>query len=214
MKSTVGICAEGWPFIGVAAFTALLCALLGWRWAAVIFWVFCLFTLWFFRDPQRVIAEGGGLAVSPADGTVIGIEWRKDPFTQADVQCISIFMSVFNVHVNRSPITATVSQIRYIPGKFFNASLDKASLDNERCLWALQEKDGTSWTVVQIAGLIARRIVPYAEQGDNLERGERFGMIRFGSRVDLYLPESYVPMVESGTAVVGGETVVARKREE
>lgn len=212
VRSSIGICSAGWPFIGILAFTALLTAILGWRWATLILWALCLFTVYFFRDPERVIAAGAGIAVSPADGTVIGLEYRRDPFSNEEVQCISIFMSVFNVHVNRSPVAGTVEAIRYIPGKFFNASLDKASNDNERCLWQLRTPEGESWTVVQIAGLIARRIVPYAQMGDSLGRGDRFGMIRFGSRVDLYLPKSYAPAVEKGATVFGGQSVIAEKK--
>lgn len=211
LKPAVGIAAEGWPFIGIAAFTAVLTAILGWRWPTVILWLFCLFTIYFFRDPERVIAEGPDIAVSPADGAVVAIGLKRDPMTGEERQCISIFMSIFNVHVNRSPVEAEVESILYIPGKFLNASLDKASEDNERCAWLLCQPNGEKWTAVQIAGLIARRIVPRAQQNDKLARGERFGMIRFGSRVDLYLPASYAPAVEKGQKVLGGETIIARK---
>lgn len=211
VKAGLGIAPEGWPFILIFAFTALLAAIAGWRWPAGIFWLLFLFSMYFFRDPERVIAEGPDIAVSPADGTVIKIELRPDPFSGEEVQCISIFMSVFNVHVNRAPSACTVESIRYIPGKFFNASFDKASTDNERCAWLLKDTEGTSWTMVQIAGLIARRIVCRARPGDSLYRGERLGIIRFGSRVDLYLPRGYVPAVDRGAKVFGGESIIARK---
>lgn len=211
LKPAVGICPEGWPFIGIFGFTALLAAILEWLWPAVALWFFCLFSLYFFRDPERVIAEGPDIAVSPADGTVIRIELRRDPFSNKEVRCVSIFMSIFNVHVNRAPVAAKVESIRYFPGKFFNASLDKASTDNERCAWLLRDGDNRSWTMVQIAGLVARRIVCRATQGDALVRGERVGLIRFGSRVDLYLPEGYVPAVQKGARVFGGETIIARR---
>lgn len=212
LNPAIGICAPGWPFIGIAVFSAILTAILGWKWATVLLWAFCLFTVYFFRDPERVIAEGPDIAVSPADGTIIGIERRDDPASGQEVQCISIFMSVFNVHVNRVPVQCRIQAIRYIPGKFFNASLDKASTDNERCIWSLEDGEGNNWTMVQIAGLIARRIVPWAQPDDKLARGERFGMIRFGSRVDLYLPSSYAPAVVKGDKVLGGESVIARKQ--
>lgn len=211
LKAGIGICPEGLPFIGIFGFTALLAAILGWRWPTVLLWALCIFTIYFFRDPARVITEGEGIAVSPADGTVVKIELRRDPFTNEEAQCVSIFMSVFNVHVNRAPVACKVKSIRYIPGKFFNASLDKASTDNERCLWQLEAEKGQLWTMVQIAGLIARRIVPRAQLGDDLLRGERMGLIRFGSRVDLYLPNDYVPAVDKGAKVYGGQTVIARK---
>lgn len=211
LRASMGIAPEGWPFVFIAAFTAVLTAILGWRWPAVVFWVLCLFIMYFFRDPERVIAEGPHIAVSPADGTVIKIAIRPDPFSGEEVQCISIFMSVFNVHVNRAPVACEVQSIRYVPGKFFNASWDKASTDNERCAWLLKGDDDALWTMVQIAGLIARRIVCRARPGDDLFRGERLGLIRFGSRVDLYLPRGYVPAVEEGAKVVGGESVIAHK---
>ncbi len=210
-KPSVGVCAEGWPFIGLFASTAFLGAILDWECTALIFWLLGCFSLYFFRDPERVIAQGKDIAASPADGTVISIELRRDPFSNEEVQCVSIFMSIFNVHVNRAPVQCSVEAIRCIPGKFFNASLDKASTDNERCAWLLKDQNGQNWTMTQIAGLVARRIVCRAEPGDTLKRGERLGLIRFGSRVDLYLPAGYVPSVEKGTKVFGGETIIARK---
>lgn len=210
-KPSIGICPEGVPIIGMTAFSAIIFALIGCWAASVFFWLSFCFSMHFFRDPDRVAPTGGDVAASPADGTVVKIEMRKDPFSGVDVQCVSIFMSVFNVHVNRAPVDCEVVDIRYIAGKFFNASLDKASVDNERCHWSLRGADGTMWTMTQIAGLIARRIVCRAEAGDALRMGQRLGMIRFGSRVDLYLPEGYSPAVQVGNRVHGGETIIARK---
>ena len=127
-------------------------------------------------------------------------------------QCVSIFMNLFNVHVNRAPVACTVQGILYLPGKFLNASFDKASTDNERCAYSLRDANGDLWSMVQIAGLVARRIVCRVEEGDTLDRGERYGMIRFGSRVDLYLPEGYVAAARVGETVLAGQSVLARPR--
>lgn len=207
----ISLCPEGFSAIVITGFSTLLFAILGWWIPALGFWLLFLFSMHFFRDPDRVAPEGADIAASPADGTVVNIATRADPFTNEQLCCISIFMSVFNVHVNRSPVNCTVQAIRYFPGKFINASFDKASLDNERCAWSLQDNDGIHWSMVQIAGLIARRIVCRAEVGDRVKLGERLGMIRFGSRVDLYLPDGYSPTIGIGTKVFAGQTVVARK---
>ncbi|MDE5833243.1 MAG: phosphatidylserine decarboxylase family protein [Desulfovibrio sp.] len=205
------VCREGASAIGFCAFSALVFAFLDWPVPALVFWILTFFCLHFFRDPARVVPRGPGLAVSPADGTILKIESREDPLTGQTRQRVCVFMSVFNVHVNRSPVAGTVENIRYWPGKFFNASFDKASTDNERCAYLIKDEAGKDWTMVQIAGLIARRIVCRADIGDKLDRGERLGMIRFGSRVDLYLPEGYAPAVRDGEEVLGGQTVIARK---
>lgn len=209
-----GITPEGWPVIGLTALAAIVLALLDCGLPAVLLLLLCWFSLFFFRDPERVMPQEKGAAVSPADGRVIRIEERPDPVTGERRQCLSIFMNVFSVHVNRSPVEAArVEEIRYWPGKFLNAAYDKAAEENERCALRLSHSvDGSSWTVVQIAGLIARRIVCRAEEGDRLARGERFGMIRFGSRVDLYLPESYAPAVFVGERVFAGQSIVARRK--
>lgn len=207
-----GITPEGWPVIGLTALAALIFALLDAGLCALLLLLCCWFALHFFRDPERVIPQAEGLAVSPADGRVIRIEERPDPLTGERRMCMSIFMNIFNVHVNRSPVAATVEEIRYWPGKFINAAYDKAAEENERCALRLREPDGTGWVMVQIAGLIARRIVCRAEPGDSLARGERCGMIRFGSRVDLYLPEGYAPSVFVGERVFAGQSVVARRQ--
>ena len=207
----IGIAPEGFPSIGLTALAALVFACLGWWFPALLFLLLCAFSLHFFRDPERVSPEGAGLAVSPADGRVVRIEERPDPFTDEPRLCVSIFMNVFSVHVNRAPVAGRVESIRYFAGKFFNAAWDKASTENERCAWLLSDDEGKKWVMVQIAGLIARRIVCRAEKGDTLKRGQRYGMIRFGSRVDLYLPQGYVASTRIGERVYAGQSVVAKR---
>lgn len=211
--ASASIAPEGFPLLALFALCALCFAALDWEAATVIVLVFFFFTLHFFRDPERVVPHGKGLAVSPADGRIIRIEKRPDPLDGEMRTCISVFMNVFNVHVNRCPVGGTVTDVRYHPGKFINASFDKASEHNERCAWRMTDEEGKPWTFVQIAGLVARRIVPHAEQGDVLVRGQRFGMIRFGSRVDLYLPEGYDSAVHIGQTVLAGQSVLARRVE-
>lgn len=210
-KPSLGLAPEGAPIIGLLAVSALCFACLDWWPVALLALVLLWFATHFFRDPERVIPHGEDLAVSPADGRIIRIADRDDPFTGEKRVCVSIFMNVFNVHVNRSPVAGQVTDLAYTPGAFFNASWDKASTDNERCAWRVLDAGGDAWTFVQIAGLVARRIVARAEVGDSLDRGERFGLIRFGSRVDLYLPEGYDSCVGIGQAVFAGQTVVARR---
>jgi len=210
LKPGIGVCLEGLPIIFIVALATIVFALLGWKWGAVLGLIATLFVLNFFRDPERVIPQEPGLAVAPADGKVVKIEKMIDPFSGQERTAICIFMNVFNVHVNRSPVAGQVIGIKYFPGKFFNASLDKAFKDNERNAILIKDKDGRSWTVVQIAGLIARRIVCWTEQGDYLKRGERLGMIKFGSRVDLYLPQGYEPVVKVNDEVFAGQSIVAR----
>lgn len=212
IRSSMGIAEEGKPVIYLTALGALIFALVHCLPLAILFFAFCFFSVHFFRDPERVIPQDSDVAVSPADGRIIKIEERIEPVTQEKRVCISIFMNVFNVHVNRAPLASEVVAIRYFPGKFINASFDKASEDNERCAWNLKDKDGNVWGMVQIAGLIARRIVCRAEIGDVLQRGERYGMIRFGSRVDLYLPDTYCPCVFVGDHVFAGQSIVAQKK--
>ncbi len=203
---------EGWRFVGVfAAITALLAII--WEplgWIGLILTVWCYY---FFRDPDRVTPEIDDVVVSPADGIVQMIakveapeelNMGKQKFTR-----VSIFMSVFNVHVNRVPAQGKITKSVYIPGKFLNATLDKASKDNERQLLALKTKDGKDLCFVQIAGLVARRILCEAEVGQEYKAGERFGMIRFGSRLDVYLPEGVEPQVALGQTMVAGESVIA-----
>jgi len=204
----IPVAAEGWPFIiPLAIVTALLFAL-GWKNTGIAALVLTLFVLFFFRDPERTLPEGTGAVVSPADGKVIVIKDVFEPdYLKQEVKQISIFLSVFNVHVNRSPIAGTVEAVKYNPGKFHVASVDKASLDNEQTAMVIANgKDRI--LVKQIAGLIARRIVCYAKPGDRIGAGERYGLIRFGSRVDLFLPKTAELKVRVGDRVKGARDVI------
>ena len=209
--SSIGIAPEGYHIIGITALATLASALLGCGFLTLICFAAFVFACNFFRDPERVIPREPDLAVSPADGRVISVKPAPEPISGEARTCVSIFMHVGNVHVNRCPIDGEIERIKYIPGKFFNASWDKASTDNERCVYIIKDEDGRSWTVVQIAGLIARRIVSRVEQGDRLARGQRFGLIKFGSRLDVYLPEGYETAVPLGEKVLAGSSVIARK---
>jgi len=213
LKPSVGITPEGAPFIALGVFLTLLCAILDYELATLVLLLATLFTGYFFRDPQRVVPQEPGTAVCPADGRVVRVGPARDPLTGQERTCVSIFMNVFNVHVNRMPVSGRVSRIEYIPGKFLNASLDKASEHNERCILEVADAEGSSWTMVQIAGLVARRIVCRAEPGDELARGQRYGVIRFGSRVDLYLPDGYSAALQVGDRTVAGQSIAARKDE-
>lgn len=203
---------EGWPFIGLFAAVAVL---LGWLWAP-LGWVGLILTVWcatFFRNPDRVTPTRDGLVISPADGQICFVGPSAPPkelgMSAATTLKISVFMSVFDVHINRAPVPGTVEAVAYVPGKFVNASLDKASEDNERSGLLLRMEDGREVGVVQIAGLVARRIKCFVGQGAHLITGQRYGLIRFGSRVDVYLPEGTVPLVMVGQRSVAGETVFA-----
>ena len=203
---------EGWPFIaGFVVVTLLLFFV--WQplgWLGVLLSVWCYY---FFRDPERVTPAREALVISPADGIISRIGDAVPPaelgMDAAPLTCISIFMNVFNCHVNRLPVSGRIASVAYRPGKFLNASLDKASEDNERNAIAVAMEDGRQLAVVQIAGLVARRIVCDVRQGDVLEAGQRFGMIRFGSRLDVYLPEGVAPLVAEGQSMIAGETVLA-----
>ncbi len=204
----IPVAAEGWPFIlPLAAVTALLFAF-GWKNTAWVGLALTLFVLFFFRDPERPVPQGKGVVVSPADGKVIVVKDIFEPdYLKQEVKQISIFLSVFNVHVNRSPIAGTVETVKYNPGKFLVASVDKASLDNEQTGMVIT--DGKNKVLVkQIAGLIARRIVCYAKPGDTLRMGERYGLIRFGSRVDIFLPKDADIKVKVGDRVKGCRDVI------
>lgn len=207
---SIGIAPEGYHIIGITALATLAAALLGCDFITLVCFAAFVFACNFFRDPERVIPREAGLAVSPADGRVINVKPAPEPISGEARTCVSIFMHVGNVHVNRAPIEGKVETIKYFPGKFFNASWDKASTDNERCAYLIKNTD-KAWTVVQIAGLIARRIVSRVEEGDELKRGERFGLIKFGSRLDVYLPEGYTAAVNIGETVLAGSSVIARK---
>jgi len=205
----IPVAAEGWPFIlPLAAVTALLFAF-GWKNTSVVALALTLFVLFFFRDPERTVPEGKGVVVSPADGKVIVIKDIYEPdYLKRDVKQVSIFLSVFNVHVNRAPIGGAVEVVKYNPGKFHVASVDKASLDNEQTAMVIANgKDKV--LVKQIAGLIARRIVCYAKPGDAVKTGERYGLIRFGSRVDIFLPKDAELKVKIGDRVSGAQDVIA-----
>ncbi len=203
---------EGWKFIAIFAVATLV---LFWI-AEPLGWLGVILTCWcayFFRDPPRVTPVRDGLLISPADGVVQMIERAVPPEelgmgTDARTR-ISVFMNVFDVHVNRSPIDATVMTVAYRPGKFLNAALDKASIDNERQSLRLKLTNGKEIAVVQIAGLVARRILCEAREGQTYKAGERFGLIRFGSRVDVYLDDGMVPLVVTGQRCIAGETVIA-----
>ncbi|MDL2285294.1 phosphatidylserine decarboxylase family protein [Desulfovibrio sp. OttesenSCG-928-F07] len=210
-KPYSAITAEGYHAIFLSGFCCIVLALLGWWPLAILAMGLTGFACHFFRDPERVISSKPGIAVSPADGKIIRISTVTDPFTGESRQCISIFMNVFNVHVNRMPVSGVVSSIDYKPGRFLNASLNKASEDNERCLYAVKDEDGEMWYMVQVAGLVARRIVCRVDEGETVKRGERYGMIKFGSRVDLYLPDNYTPSVMVGDVVLAGHTTIAHK---
>jgi phosphatidylserine decarboxylase len=204
----IPVAAEGWPFILPLAAVTVLCFLFGWKHMGYVALALSLFVLFFFRDPERAISEGKGVVVSPADGKVIVIKDIYEPdYLKQDVKQISIFLSVFNVHVNRTPIGGTVETVKYNPGKFLVASVDKASLDNEQTGMVIS--DGKNRVLVkQIAGLIARRIVCYAKTGDTVKVGERYGLIRFGSRVDLFLPKNTDLMVKVGDRIMGARDVI------
>ncbi|MCL4470372.1 MAG: phosphatidylserine decarboxylase [Gammaproteobacteria bacterium] len=203
------IAREGWPFLAVAAAVSLAATFLaGWLWALPL-WVISLFVLQFFRDPPRQAPERPNQVIAPADGRVIAVERTQDPYLNREAQKVSIFMNVFNVHSNRSPVDGVVEEIWYTPGKFINADFDKASTENERnALW-IRTEGGWDVTCVQVAGLIARRILCYTKPGDWLERGQRYGFIRFGSRLDVYLPLPAQIRVAIGDKVRAGETVLA-----
>jgi len=203
---------EGVRFVAIfAAITVglfLIADLLGWIGVGLTVWCY-----YFFRDPERVTPSRPGLVISPADGIVSLIEPAVPPaelgMPDAPLTRISVFMNVFNCHVNRAPVAGEVAAVAYRPGKFFNASLDKASADNERNSLRIRMPDGRDLAVVQIAGLVARRIVCFVTPGDAIAAGERFGLIRFGSRLDVYLPEGVVPLVSVGQTMIAGETVLA-----
>ncbi len=209
-KASIGITPEGVPSIFLCALSAIIFALVQCWPVALIFLLLTWFSCHFFRDPERVTPTEQGTGISPADGRIIGIANKKDPISGEDRMCICIFMNVFSVHVNRSPVQGNVEKIHYYAGKYFNAAWDKAALENERCAYTLRDEDGQTWCMVQIAGLIARRIVCRVAEGDSLLKGEGFGMIKFGSRVDLYIPNDYTPSDHIGEQVFAGQTIVAR----
>jgi len=202
------IAREGWPFIAGSIVLALLVTLWSGT-ASILFWLIAAFVVQFFRDPLRMGSDEARAVLSPADGRIVAIEPVRDPYAERDALKISVFMNVFNVHSNRAPVDGKVELLRYFPGKFFNAALDKASLQNERNAMVLRTADGHQVTAVQVAGLIAKRILCYAKTGDALARGQRYGFIRFGSRVDVYLPANARARVALGDKVRATSTVLA-----
>jgi phosphatidylserine decarboxylase len=204
------IAREGWPFVAAAVIAALLVAWLAGGWWAAPLWLLALFVLQFFRDPPREMPDDPRAVLSAADGRVVAVEKARDPWLERDALKVSVFMNVFNVHSNRSPVDGTVRRRWYQGGSFLNAALDKASLENERCALWLRTPDGQDVTCVQIAGLVARRILCYVDAGSGLKRGERYGFIRFGSRVDLYLPLDAEVTAALGDKVYASQSVLAR----
>ena len=202
------IAREGWLHVGLALVAAVR-ATRFLHWGAAPLWAIAVFVLQFFRDPHRAPTQAADAVLAPADGRVVGVGRAQDPWLDRDALKISVFMNVFNVHSNRSPVSGEVRQAWYRPGKFLNAALDKASVENERnALW-LRTARGDDVTCVQIAGLIARRVLCYAREGERLAAGERYGFIRFGSRVDVYLHPEASARVSIGDKVAAGITVLA-----
>lgn len=203
---------EGWPFIAIFAAVTFILLLIS-NTLGILGAVFTVWCIYFFRDPERFTPVDDNLVISPADGIVTAISDVAPPeeleMSEAPLTRVSIFLNVFDVHVNRSPLSGKILKIWYFPGKFVNASLDKASEFNERQAIRLQVKGGREIAFVQIAGLIARRIVCDVQEGDELLAGQRYGMIRFGSRVDVYLPKGAAPLVSKGQRMIAGETVLA-----
>jgi len=203
------IAREGWPFLAMAVVAAIAVnASAGFGWASPL-WLVTLFMVQFFRDPPRMVPQEADAVLSPADGRIVTVERTRDPYLDRDALRISVFMNVFNAHSNRIPVDCEIMDAWYFPGKFLNAALSKASIENERSALWLRTAGGADVTCVQVAGLIARRILCYAKKGQTFRRGERFGFIRFGSRLDVYLPLTAVPRVSMGDKVYATETVLA-----
>jgi phosphatidylserine decarboxylase len=203
------IAREGWPFLGLAlGLSLMVTASAGVLWASPL-WLATLFVLQFFRDPARPVPGNAHSVLAPADGRIVAVEQTRDAYLDRNALKVSVFMNVFNVHSNRSPVDGEVKQRWYNRGAFVNAALDKASVENERnALW-LRSDSGQDVTCVQVAGLIARRILCYVQPGDRLARGQRYGFIRFGSRVDVYLPPAAQVKVTIGDKVYASATILA-----
>lgn len=212
-KPNIPVALEGYPFILFGAFTTLVFALLEIEYAAIAALVVTAFVLWFFRDPERVTPVEENGFICPADGKVIIAEKQfDDRFLNKEVMKLSIFMNVFNVHVNRMPFSGKIDKVLLKPGKFYSADTEKGALQNEYCAMTVTTENNIKYCVVQVAGLIARRIICWAEQGDSLIAGQRYGLIRFGSRVDLYLPADFDLSVKKGDKVRAGETILGHVR--
>lgn len=199
---------EGWPFILCSVCLSVILSFVLGLWS-LPFWLITVFVVQFFRDPARTIPQQANAVLSPADGRIVVVERCQDPQLKRDAIKVSVFMNVFNVHSNRSPVDGVVTQVDYFRGSFVNAALQKASLENERNAVSVRQSDGTEITFIQIAGLVARRILCYAKPGDTLHRGQRYGFIRFGSRVDVYLPLTATVKVSIGDKVSATETILA-----
>ena len=202
------IAREGWRYLSWVFVLAFVMTYFLGVWSFP-FWIVALFVLQFFRDPPRVIPQKQNVVLSPADGRVVVVEKVQDPYANREALKISVFMNVFNVHSNRSPVDGKIENIQYFPGKFVNADLDKASLENERNVLIINTNNNHIVTCVQVAGLIARRILCYVKAGDVLTRGQRYGFIRFGSRVDVYLPLTATPKVAVGDKVSATTSILA-----
>lgn len=211
MPRQLPVAREGVPFVGIALAAALLMWLVGLGIGAWLMLAVAAFVGWFFRNPEREVPQGAGLVVAPADGRVLSVTpGAAAPHTGREATRVSIFMSILDVHINRFPVAGTVRRAVYSAGRFLVASLDKASEANERHGLVIEDDAGREFVMVQIAGLIARRIVCYVREGDAFARGDRFGLIRFGSRVDLYLPPSVSVAVQAGERVRAGSSVIGR----
>jgi len=202
------IAVEGYPFIVLAGFVTMIFALLSWKPIAVIAFILTLFITYFFRNPQRRVPEDENAVVAPADGVIIYLGPSREEHLIEEMTKISIFMSVFNVHVNRAPITGRVIETFYNRGRFLDVRDERATFENERSGLLLENARGTRIAVVQVAGLIARRIVCYLQKGDQAIRGRRYGLIRFGSRLDVYIPMNSDLRVKMGDKTVAGETIL------
>ena len=203
---------EGWERIVLAFVLAGAVHFLGGMWIAAVFWIVALLVLQFFRDPPRSIPDLPGGVVSPAHGQVVAIQPDQDPFSGAPSTRISIFMNIFSVHSNRIPVAGQIVARKYFPGRFLNAALEKASSENERCAVQIETEQGRQVSCVQIAGWVARRVLTYVDVGDSVARGQRYGFIRFGSRVDVYLPSDAEIVVKAGKWVLSGSDIIARIR--
>jgi len=201
---------EGWFYLALTLFAAVITSVVFPWYVALLFWLIFVFVLQFFRDPHRAIPQDEGVITSPADGKVIFTGVVDDPYLDRKAFKISVFMNVFSVHSNRAPLTAKVKQVWYHAGLFVNAAFDKASEENERNAVWFQTEDGKDVVSVQVAGLVARRILCYVKDGDQLDRGERYGFIRFGSRVDLFLPENFSALVSLGDNVSSGSSILGK----
>jgi len=206
------IAREGWVFVALALAVAIALSAAGLWVLAALAWLAVAFVLQFFRDPPRVVPREPNAVLAPADGRIVSVGNARDPYLERDALKISVFMNVFNVHSNRSPVDGTVVGAWYHAGSFLNAALDKASLENERNALHLRTADGRDVTCVQVAGLIARRILCYVKPGDALARGQRYGFIRFGSRVDVYVAPDALPKVAVGDVVHATQTILAEFR--